>query len=648
MKISLSNWSYKNIRGGLSDIEIDLGNPPAQYGLIQMPNGTGKTTTMKLFRALFTEQKLTPDEIDNFKASPETEAGEFTLGLEIDGKPYRLRMEFDFAKCTVTYWTTRSAKYGGGEEPGIVLPNELKMLLTARFSRLFIFDGELAKSIRERGGSEADEAIKTLYRLNELNVLRSRVAQILEKEQSAARSVTSAKRPQGVNQLLTQRNSAHTLLKRLLVELDKKQTKLEEFKSEIDAVNLNINEFISRNGDLKSEDERLTERENKQNKSLLEKVELALSDYRSPARISTEFHSRMAQLGEKFATLKLPKTISRDFFKDLSEEKYCVCGRKIGPDHKSEIVRRSQSYLAEDQIQIIVGMRRTLDDVSSYTSTFPVSVKEVISAQRNCKELERERDVLMSKVLADGDDQLSKLNIRKGELEALIPGLEKAIEHLNTKDPQRQRAIGCNKKSNITLARREYEKKKTAYEKATETEDFTAKSEALMAHLRRIESYMLRELREDIRVATNAKLQSLVLMHHLEVSHIDGALHLASDRFDQHNDVSEGQSLSVAYAFLTSLLAAATIELPFIVDSPAVSLDLDVRREVVSMIPDLFDQMIMFVLSSEQAGFSEGFFGKTDTKFINLSLEENGQVKIQEGVHAFTLAAQVSENNDGV
>ena len=161
MKISLTDWAYKQIRGGLADVAIDLGTPPARYSLVQMPNGTGKTTTMKLFRAIFTEKKLSPEEIAGFRATPEDDLGEFSLGLEIDGKPYRLRMELDYINGNVTYWTTRPSTYGGGEDRGLVLPHQLKMLLTERFARLFVFDGELAKSIRERGGGEADEAIKT-------------------------------------------------------------------------------------------------------------------------------------------------------------------------------------------------------------------------------------------------------------------------------------------------------------------------------------------------------------------------------------------------------------------------------------------------------------------------------------------------------
>jgi hypothetical protein len=76
--------------------------------------------------------------------------------------------------------------------------------------------------------------------------------------------------------------------------------------------------------------------------------------------------------------------------------------------------------------------------------------------------------------------------------------------------------------------------------------------------------------------------------------------------------------LAVAYAFLTSLLSEAPYQLPFIVDSPAVSLDTRVRREVGELIPALFGQMIMFVISSEREGFADAFYDRTDVRYITL------------------------------
>lgn len=110
---------------------------------------------------------------------------------------------------------------------------------------------------------------------------------------------------------------------------------------------------------------------------------------------------------------------------------------------------------------------------------------------------------------------------------------------------------------------------------------------------------------------------------------------MASPGLHEKKELSEGQSLSVAYAFLTSLLSDAPYSLPFVVDSPVVSLDNSNRREVGDLIPGLFDQMIMFVISSERDGFAESFYRRgNDVRYLTISRLE-GQVRIEEGITAF-------------
>ena len=157
-----------------------------------------------------------------------------------------------------------------------------------------------------------------------------------------------------------------------------------------------------------------------------------------------------------------------------------------------------------------------------------------------------------------------------------------------------------------------------------------------------VEAKALTELREVIREETNDRLAMLVQMEDLRVERIDGALELSSNKASSKDDVSEGQSLSVAYAFLTALLSKAPFELPFIVDSPAVSLDLDVRREVSRVIPTLFEQMILFVISSEQAAFAENFYEREDTQFVTLRQTANGRVETRYGLEDFR-----RQTNDG-
>ena len=147
MELKVVGWRYENIRGGIRDAVISLDDQP-RWTLVQMPNGTGKTTTMTLMRAVLTGTELTGDQIAALRADDETERGLFELRLLVDDKPHRLELELDFVARQARYWTTRTALQGGGREEGWHLPPLLRKLLTPEFTKLFVFDGEFAKEIR--------------------------------------------------------------------------------------------------------------------------------------------------------------------------------------------------------------------------------------------------------------------------------------------------------------------------------------------------------------------------------------------------------------------------------------------------------------------------------------------------------------------
>jgi len=147
------------------------------------------------------------------------------------------------------------------------------------------------------------------------------------------------------------------------------------------------------------------------------------------------------------------------------------------------------------------------------------------------------------------------------------------------------------------------------------------KTDALKALVRNVEAGAVKRLRDRIKKSTNKNLQEILANEQLRVASIDGSLRLTTEGLEVKNSVSEGQKLAVSYAFLTALLAEAPHKLPFVVDSPAVSLDVEIRRTVGQLIPPLFEQMIIFVISSEREGFADTFFERDDVEYITVSLD---------------------------
>ena len=62
----------------------------------------------------------------------------------------------------------------------------------------------------------------------------------------------------------------------------------------------------------------------------------------------------------------------------------------------------------------------------------------------------------------------------------------------------------------------------------------------------------------------------------------------------------------------------AELEFPFIIDSPAGSMDLVKRKAVADIVPQVFNQMIAFVTSAEVEQFADQFYQNKDAQYVTI------------------------------
>ncbi|MDP2450748.1 MAG: hypothetical protein Q8M93_04745 [Polaromonas sp.] len=635
MDIRVLGWRYEGIRGGLANITIDLGSEPARWTLIQMPNGTGKTTTMTLFRAAFSHEAWTPERVRSLRANDETKTGLFEVSLSIDRKLFRLQLKFDYIAGTCVYWTTRSELSGGGLEEGWLLPSDIRRLMTSEFVRLFVFDGELAKEIRTVGKDRAAAAIKTLYKIDLLSELEQRMQRLISAEQDRASSVSTASEQKGVSRwknAVSQCKATRTRLASEALTLERERTEQENRKIELEAkVATRITSdasLVVRSNALKAERLEL-------DKQIFDTSVQALSAFRTPAKLGVRLLDRLHALGGKLNHLKLPKTISSEFFRELAEQQRCVCGREISDVEKTAILERADLYLADDQIAVINKMKLALRECRADDATFGDLVEALKGHLRLLSTNSRALDQVELDLIEAGDTEVESWRNELAGIAAKLPILYSKLEKINTREPTRQKILGCADDTNIPMCEAELERCEKKLATATNTRNFTHQASATRRLIGKLIAKSLDGLREHVRIATNEKLIKLAPSESLQVSKIGGALELASSGLVAKEGVSEGQSLAVAYAFLTSLLADAPYKLPFIVDSPAVSLDTEVRREVGELIPELFGQMIMFVISSEREGFADAFYDRDDVRYLTIWRDAAGKTATGDGLADF-------------
>jgi DNA sulfur modification protein DndD len=485
------------------------------------------------------------------------------------------------------------------------------------------------------GKERAAEAIRTLYRLDKLDDVSRQVSRLVDEKQQRAASVSTASERKGVTRWSNAVDSAMARKVELQRVIRARQARLKVLEEQARELRAQIIGHVEQDGTLKRRKEELAAARVDIDVAIVQATADGLAVLRSPGKLHPRIFDRLHSLGSKLNQLKLPKTISEEFFRELAEQERCVCGRPLGHLERQAVLDGAKAYLAEDQIAVINAMKQALrnavndgSDYSALTATLRQKLKELQRNKTANDQLELER-------IEAGDAEVEVLRVRERQVLDESRQVEETLERLTTKDPARQRQLGLDHDTNLPLCVAELRRCQEKLATATDTWRFMLQAEFVRSIIDRVGATALELLRERVRLATNEKLAHFAPSEALQVGRIAGSLELGSPGNALKSDVSEGQSLAVAYAFLTSLLTDAPYQLPFIIDSPAVSLDRRMRQEVGQLIPELFGQMIMFVISSEKDGFAEAFYGRKGVRYLTLWRETEDITATRVGLAAF-------------
>jgi DNA sulfur modification protein DndD len=636
MDVYLTGWRTENLRGGLRDLDIDLGDKPARWTLIQMPNGMGKTTTMDLMRWTLTGKELPAATVRGLRADEHVINGLFEMRLLIDGTQIRLQLDLDFRDGSASYWTVSADTRGGGRREGRKLPAQLRELLKEGLTELFVFNGELATQILDLTKSKAAEAIRSLYGLDTLDAVTERVDALIAQERTRASSVTRAVEQKGITQLQNALDEVNDAKRNLEKQQRATKTRRGEVERERERIDAEMKARLSEDAGVRAQIETIDARQDEVEATAVEYSTQALEILRRPPHVHPVLLNRLQGLGGKLYELKLPETISREFFRELSQQKLCVCGRPLGHDERKAIREGAERFLAQDQISVINQMKLALRESKADPKDLERLIEGLQQRLTERQGLKSERDRLTSERIAEGDQILARLGHDKEALLRDLSSLDDTLERLTTRDPARQRALRLSWETNLPLCEAEQKVRTARLDTATKTRRFSLQGDLLKQMIKKTSSKALDILRARVMASTNDKLAQIMKTEHIRISRIDGGLELRSDQLTKKESASEGQKLAIAYAFLTSLLAEAPYRLPFVVDSPAVSIDVAARREIAQLIPDFFGQMIMFVISSERAGFAESFYDRpSDVTYLTIMPLGGGSADIQYGLNDF-------------
>lgn len=603
--LRILGWKVEGLR--CPDHEIDCCNvqgDPYPVSLIQMPNGTGKTTTLSLLRAALSGSAANGSwDRANIrelrKRGSTSSAGLFELRLSLNGKRLTIVMEFDFESGRVDYKTT----FGSGQEEGFNPPFELRRFMNEEFVNFYVFDGELAENLLSRKHTDAEQAVESLFQVHLLSKMAQKVSEYWD-EKTRART---AKDERGY----TRRKN----------RLDKWRARLEvvtKDKNQLDNELKEVTKQLQRQQqryerEIKKETERADKIRNAEatvgrfKNSVRECAKSTLDTMREPHALSPEFARAIHELKAGLDRVKLPESAAREFFEELSEEAECICGRPIDDAVRATIKERAHQYLGSDDVALLnaiksavadaVGQspRKSYDELTNAMVTLSALVTQLHTAENDLAELKAaaehaDPDVMQAK------EEIDRLSRERGQIEDRLRRFDgkdsKArIDRIDTIDPERVFSIETIQEIVNLL--------ELQLAEVTDTLALRQKRDALIEIIKKAHMFARQSIAAEIRDDANQRIEMLMPYNNIRIDAIDRSLVLKGQ-----SGGSAGETLSVGYAFLSTLFSRADQhQLPFVVDSPANPIDYDIRSKIGELVPKLAGQIVAFVISSERERF---------------------------------------------
>ena len=301
-----------------------------------MPNGTGKTTTIDLMRAVLDGSAIDwdADRVNEFKPQyGNVSKGEFQLKTKINDEIYYNILCLDYENGKAQYKTSRTGEPGGLED-GRNLPYQLADILNTQFVNRFIFDGEQAKKTLSSENDEAEKAITYLYQINELDNLEGKIDLLIKQAQE---NNTRGMTKQSLLYSRTQMEKKEKIYNDLLIKKTKIEKANNDLKEKIKHIEDNISKLISSDTKLKDEKTKLDNDKIETSGFIRQNLDNILKGIREPFNVNLCFDQRLKSLSDNMQKLKLPKTMSKEFFNELANSPICICGRHIGRRRKKNI-----------------------------------------------------------------------------------------------------------------------------------------------------------------------------------------------------------------------------------------------------------------------------------------------------------------------
>ncbi len=475
----------------------------------------------------------------------------------------------------------------------------MNAILPVNAREYFFFDGEKIDNFaKPEAAAQVKEAIYLVLKLEMLERSRRHL------ENTAANYRKELKQASGgeLRDLLEEDET-------LRQEREKAQERKAELEREKTSAQRKVGEIDQKLRDsqnaksLQQQRDRLEKDLKQRRDELTEEVEQirerATSSY--PLLAQTAVSTALTLLNEKRERGEIPSNIRQQFIQDLLDEMQCICGRPFaehGPEHqrlRALMERSVSSSLEDDVLNTSAALTAFADKNSQQQALLSANMRKRTELIDIIQDLDAELDDVSRQLKGSPLEEISRLEEQRRTFMVDMDGYNLEIGAQSQRIEQVGKEIGALEKK-IAAAQKEEQRSQELnlkYELAQKAAD--AITEMYQVHAD--------DMRQQIEARTKEIFRSLVWKEsHFQDVQLGADFNLeVIDRYGQsaRPELSAGERQVLSLSFITAMAQVSEEEAPLVMDTPFGRLSSHHRNSITERLPQLADQLILFVTDEE-------------------------------------------------
>ncbi len=602
MKFNLLGWKCEGLRCPDFNFELNK-NSNALATFIQMPNGTGKTTTLRLLKRSLYNHEFKSTEIEEYQAKKNEfkKKGFFQAKFEVEGKIFYTKINFDFEKQDYSYSSSISDE---GFKNNFRLPPEIENIVDKELIDLVFVD--LEKDVKPMFRSYQTGAQEAIRKFCKINILKN-VIKDFENFKNKKRK-ENIKSGSTKNQINTEETRENKIINKI-AEVEKKVKEykkyLHETQDKYDQGKKRLKEIIDSDTQLKKKRKELEKRRD-ETKSKYEN--LLIKNFETIKNIGSydsTLKKEIVDFADNLDYLGLPEEEVTIFFDKILKRKNCICGEELNDDKKKVIKNEMKSFISISEARIIAAIKAAVSENTKEKEKSDLSENSsrIQDYSQELDALEQDIELIKDRALKD-DIELSKEN---DFLQKERSKRKKYLDEVITQ-PWKAKDTEASTESLISLK----EQKRIVEKKLADlsgTKDIEEKVSIISEILETAMDNAENEISKEITKECNKKIDKMFTKNPVFITSIKNYIVL-----DDQEEGSTGQEARIGIIFLLTILERSKIKFPLIVDTPVKGMDSAGTRRTARFISKLQSQFLCFIIDKDKPAFTDKFYEITDGK----------------------------------